>query len=124
MMWASSAVAAKTLPRRQAWLLPLIKMVHIDDLKTVVVTEEEVLDRLFSFFVALECLNIAAFNEVDYALTYWRELLKFNQERPGLGILLKADKMTRTEVFRLNSDERSSFPTFARAPKHVLDNMK
>ena len=102
----------------------LIKMVHIDDLKTVVVTEEEVLDRLFSFFVALEYLNIAAFNEVDYTLTYWRELLKFNQEWPGLGVLLKADKMIRTEVFRLNSDERSSFPTFAGALKHVLDNMK
>ena len=114
----SEQIASKTGMAPTADLL--IKMVQIDDLRTVVVTEAEVLDRLFSFFVALEYLNIACFNEIDGTFTYWRALLEFNKEWPGLGILLKADKLIRTEVYRLNSDERSKFPTFAGALNHVL----
>ena len=86
----SEQIATKTGMAPTADLL--IKMVQMDDLRTVVVTEEEVLDRSVSFFVALEYLNIAAFNEIDCTLTYWKELLQFNKEWPGLGILLKVDR--------------------------------
>ena len=118
----SEQIATKTGMAPTADLL--IKMVQVDDLRTVVVTEEEVLDRIFSFFVALEYLNIAAFNEIDCTLTYWKELLQFNKEWPGLGILLKADKMIRAEVHRANNDERVKFPTFSGALKYVLAHKK
>ena len=35
--------------------------------------------------------------------------------------LLNADKLIRTEVYRLNTDERHKFPSFSEALANVLD---
>ena len=95
----------------------LVRMVQVDDLRTTVVSEaEEVFDRLTSFFVALEYMNICAFNEGEGTLRYLRDLQAFNRDWPGLYVLLKADKLIRAEIYRLNTDERSEFPFVLRSP--------
>jgi len=99
----------------------LVRMVQVDDLRTTVVNEAEVFDRITAFFVALEYLNICAFNEAEGTLRYFRELQIFNREWPGMFVLLKADKLIRTEVYRLNTDERPKFPSFSEALRNVLD---
>ena len=102
----------------------LIKLVQQDELRVPVVSEPEVFERLHSFFVALEYLNICSFNDADGLLLYYRELQVFNQEAPGLQTLLKADRLVRREVHRLNTDERQSYPTFQEALLFVLKNCR
>ena len=46
----------------------------IDDLKSVVSTEEEAMNRFHAFFMTLEFLNICEFNMADGPLKYYEEI--------------------------------------------------
>ena len=100
----------------------LVKMVRTDVDSSEVATEEEVMDRINAFFVTLEFLSICVFNDKDGPLTYVRRLSEHRREAPGLQSLLIADKLIRKEVFRLNTDERSRFPTFSSGLLFVINH--
>ena len=93
----------------------LVKLVRADVDSSVIATEEEVMDRIHAFFVALEFLSTCAFNDAEGPLLYVRKLCEHRREAPGLQSLLIADKLIRKEMFRLNTNERTKFPTFSSA---------
>ena len=100
----------------------LVKLVRADVDSSVIATEEEVMDRIHAFFVALEFLSICVFNDADGPLLYVRKLCEHRREAPGLQSLLIADRLIRKEVFRLNTDERTKYPTFSSALLFVLNH--
>jgi hypothetical protein len=100
----------------------LVKMVTADIESSAIAAEEEVLDRIQSFFVALEFLSICSFNDAEGPLLYIRKLCEHRREAPGLQSLLIADKLIRKEVFRLNTDERTRYPTFSAGLLFVLNH--
>ena len=102
----------------------LVKMVKEDVMSSSVGTEEEVLQRLHAFFMALEYLNICTFNVADGPVTYLKELQHFRQRNSGLEVLLKADKFIRQKVAELNTDERDIYGTFSEALLHVIQHCR
>ena len=102
----------------------LVKMARIDEAIVAVSSEEELMDRLNGFFVALEYLVVCEFSVKDGPITYIKELQAFRRETPGLAFLVQADKLFRKEIARLTSDERSTFTSFSQALLHVLQNCK
>ena len=102
----------------------LVKMARIDEAIVAVSSEEELMDRLNGFFVALEYLVVCEFSVKDGPITYIKELQAFRRETPGLAFLVQADKLFRKEIGRLTSDERSTFTSFSQALLHVLLNCK
>ena len=102
----------------------LVKMVKEDVMSSSVGTEEEVLQRLHAFFMALEYLNICTFNVAEGPITYLKELQYFRQKNSGLEVLLKADKFIRQKVAELNTDERDTYGTFSEALLHVLQHCR
>ena len=91
----------------------LVKMARIDEAIVAVSSEEELMDRLNGFFVALEYLVVCEFSVKDGPITYIKELQAFRRETPGLAFLVQADKLFRKEIARLTSDERSTFTSFS-----------
>ena len=102
----------------------LVKMSQIDEAIVAISCEEEFMDRLNGFFVALEYLVVCEFSVKEGPISYIKELQAFRRETPGLAFLVLADKLVRKEVARLTSDERSSFTSFSQALLHVLQNCK
>ena len=102
----------------------IVKMARIDEAIVAVSSEEELMDRLNGFFVALEYLVVCEFSVKDGPITYIKELQAFRRETPGLAFLVQADKLFRKEIARLTSDERSTFTSFSQALLHVLQNCK
>ena len=98
----------------------LVKLCRVDEASSTVATEEEVFHRLQSFFMAMEMLNICAFTATDGPVRYINKLQKFRKANPGLGTLLRADKLIRHMVAELNTDDRDHFPTYSEALIHVL----
>ena len=102
----------------------LLKMSKQDETRSSVGSEEEAMERLHAFFVALEHLNHCEFSVKDGPMIYIKELTKFRGLTPGLPCLLFADKLIRKEVARLTSDERDVFPCFSSGLLHVLTNCR
>lgn len=82
------------------------------------------MDKLHSFFVALEYLNICDYNVKSGPLRYMAELEEWRHENKGLALLLAVDSLIRKKVHRLNHDQRKLFPTFSSALVEVLTNHK
>ena len=102
----------------------LVRLCRTDELISSFATEEEVFHRLNAFFMTLEMLNICSFTLADGPITYISELHKFRRETPGLPALVRVDKIIRMKIAECNTDFRDSFPTFAKALKHVLADHK
>ena len=100
----------------------LVKLVRADVEASAIATEEEVMERLYAFFVALEFLGICTFNDADGPLLFIRKLCEHRREAPGLQSLLIADRLVRKEVFRLNTDQRLLHPTFSSGLLFVLNH--
>ena len=101
----------------------LLKVVQFDN-KVAIASESEVMDRLHSFLVALEYLNICEFTFGAGPLKYLSELEEWRHENRGLAVLLSADSLIRKKVYKLNNDKRKDFPTFSQALNEVLKNHK
>ena len=71
------------------------KMSQIDDAVVAISSEEELMDRLNGFFVALEYLGVCEFSVKEGPILYINELLAFRRETPGLAFLVFADKLVR-----------------------------
>ena len=102
----------------------LVKMVKEDVMSSSVGTEEEVLQRLHAFFMALEYLSICSFSVAEGPIRYLKELQQFRQRHSGLEVLLKADKLVRQKVAELNTDERDTYGSFSEALLHVLEHCR
>ena len=87
-------------------------------------SEEEVMERLHAFFVALEHLNHCELSLKDGPMIYMKMLLRFCKETPGLQCLILADKLIRKEVACITSDERDLYHNFSEGLMHVLSNCK
>ncbi|CAE7404520.1 unnamed protein product, partial [Symbiodinium sp. CCMP2456] len=68
------------------------------------------MDRLHSFFVALEYLNICEFTFGSGSLNCLSELEEWRHENRGLAVLLAANFQNRKKVYKLNNDKRKDFP--------------
>ena len=100
----------------------LIQLCQADDLSSAVATEEEVLNRLNALFMTLEYLNICSFNLSDGPIRYFQALQHFRRKLPGMGALLRVDKLVRSKVAELCLDQKDSYATFSDALIHVLDH--
>ena len=101
----------------------LLRVVTIDQ-PPPAASEAQVMDKLHSFFVALEYLNICDYNVKSGPLRYMAELEEWRHENKGLAWLLAVDSLIRKKVHRLNHDQRKLFPTFSSALVEVLANHK
>ena len=101
----------------------LLRVVTIDQ-PPPAASEAQVMDKLHSFFVALEYLNICDYNVKSGPLRYMAELEEWRHENKGLALLLAVDSLIRKKVHRLNHDQRKLFPTFSSALVEVLTNHK
>ena len=101
----------------------LLRVVQHDN-KISVTSEGDVMDRIHSFFVALEYLNICEFSKDAGPLRYMSDLEEWRHENRGLALLLAADTLIRKKVYRLCNDKRKEFPTFSAALVEVLKNHK
>ena len=91
----------------------LIKVARVDEESSLVSSEEEVMDRLHAFFMALEYLVVCEFSIKEGPMLYIKELQEFRDETKGLSFLIKADQLFRKEIARLMSDKRAQCPTFS-----------
>ena len=82
------------------------------------------MDKLHSFFVALEYLNVCDFNAKSGPLRYMAELEEWRHENKGLALLLAVDSLIRKKIHRLNHDQRKLYPTFSSALLEVLTHHK
>ena len=71
----------------------LLKVVQIDQ-PQVAASESQVMDKLHSFFVALEYLNICEFSYKAGPLQYLSDLEEWRHENRGLALLLAADSLS------------------------------
>ena len=101
----------------------LLKVVQVDQ-PSIAASETQVMDKLHSFFVALEYLNICDYSVAAGPLRYLSELEEWRHEHRGLALLLTVDSLIRKKIYRLNSDQRTKFPTFSAALPEVLTNHK
>ena len=101
----------------------LLRVVTIDQ-PPPAASESQVMDKLHSFFVALEYLNICDFNAKSGPLRYMAELEEWRHENKGLALLLAVDSLIRKKVHRLNHDQRKLYPTFSSALLEVLTHHK
>ena len=101
----------------------LLRVVTIDQPQAAA-SEAQVMDKLHAFLVALEYLNICEFSHVAGPLRYLAELEEWRHDNRGLALLLTVDTLIRKKVYRLNSDQRKSFPTFSGALIEVLQHHK
>ena len=101
----------------------LLRVVQHDN-KISVTSEGDVIDRIHSFFVALEFLNICEFSKDAGPLRYLSDLEEWRYENRGLALLLAADILIRKKVYRLSNDKRKEFPTFSAVLLEVLKNHK
>lgn len=83
-------------------------------------SDEQVTERVFALFVALEYIGVLVPDDFKLiALRYIVELRKLRREHPGLPYLVKADSIIRKEVDDLTKEDPSV--TFAVAFKKILD---
>ena len=101
----------------------LLRVVQHDN-KISVTSEGDAMDRIHSFFVALEYLNICEFSKDAGPLPYLSDLEEWRHENRGLALLLAADTLIRKKVYRLSNDKRKELPTFLAALLEVLKNHK
>ena len=101
----------------------LLRVVTIDQPQAAA-SESQVIDKLHAFLVALESLNICDFSYAAGPLRYLSELEEWRHEHRGLALLLTVDTLIRKKVYRLNADQRKSFPTFSSALVEVLTHHK
>ena len=101
----------------------LIRVVAVDQ-PVQAASESQVIDKLHSFFVALEYLDICEFTTAAGPLRYLAELEEWRHENRGLALLLTVDTLIRRKIHRLNHDQRKTFPTFSSALLEVLTNHK
>ena len=101
----------------------LLRVVTIDQPQAAA-SESQVMDKLHAFLVALEYLNICDFSYAAGPLRYLSELEEWRHEHRGLALLLTVDTLIRKKVYRLNADQRKSFPTFSGALVEVLTHRK
>ena len=102
----------------------LIKVARVDEESSSVSSEEEVMDRLHAFFMALEYLVVCEFSVKEGPMLYIKELQEFRDETKGLSFLIKADQLFRKEIARLMSDKRAQYPTFSGTLLYVLEHCK
>ena len=84
----------------------LVKVARVNEESSAVSTEDEVMDRLHAFFMALEFLVVCEFSVKDGPMLYIKALQDFRLETKGLSFLIRADRLIRKEVAKLMSDER------------------
>eukprot|EP00913_Durusdinium_trenchii_P011418 g10723.t1 len=101
----------------------LLRVVTIDQPQAAA-SESQVMDKLHAFLVALEYLNICDFSYAAGPLRYLSELEEWRHGHRGLALLLTVDTLIRKKVYRLNADQRKSFPTFSGALVEVLTHHK
>ena len=99
----------------------LIKLAKEDE-PAQVATSEEVMDRLFALFVALEYTNICPFTVLAGTVRYIKELEKFRHDHPGMTALVRADRLLRGKAAEINQDDRDNFPSFSEALIEVMNN--
>ena len=99
----------------------LIKLAKEDE-PAQVATSEEVMDRLFALFVALECTNICPFTVLAGTVRYIKELEKFRHDHTGMAALVLADRLLRGKAAEINQDDRDNFPSFSEALIEVMNN--
>ena len=120
-MWLRS----DTIDRR-AGLAPhadyLAKVSQIGETIVTIRSEEEFMDRLHAFFVALEYLAICEFSVKDGPITYIQELQAFRRKTPDFACLFRADKFFRKKIARLTIDDRCTFISFSQTLLYVLQH--
>ena len=79
---------------------------------------------MHAFLVGLEYLNICDFSHSAGPLRYLSELEEWRHEHRGLALLLTVDTLIRKKVYRLNADQRKTFPSFSSALVEVLTHHK
>lgn len=101
----------------------LLRVVSVDQ-PSPAASEQQVMDKLHAFFVALEYLNICDFSAAAGPLRYLADLEEWRHENRGLALLLTLDSLIRKKVHRLSSDQRKSFTTYSAALLEVLAHHK
>jgi hypothetical protein len=96
----------------------------LQDEPTHVASEEEVINRLWALFIALEYLNICSFSVKSGPVQYLRELEEFRHDHPGLNGLIRLDKLLRKKACQLSQDQRDLYPNFSEALLEVLKNRR
>ena len=82
------------------------------------------MNRIHAFFMALEYLNICQYSRAAGPLRYIQELEQFRVECPSLPFLQLADSLVRKKAYRLQAEQRETYPTYQLALLEVLDNHK
>ena len=111
-MWLRS----DTIDRRVGLAPPVEYFAKASQIGETIVTirsEEEFMDRLHAFFVALEYLAICEFSVKDGPITYIQELQAFRRKTPDFACLFRADKFFRKKIARLTIDDRCTFISFS-----------